>query len=235
MPRPTTPTRTGRPAAAAMRARPAAAALLPRTALAVLLILAAAAGGCNLFRGAVLWFGEQPTRNVPAEYPHLVGRKVCLLVWGEPYTLAEYPDVQLELAEHARVALQNVVQRIAITPNRQVVEYQRTNPNWDRERPADIGQRFGADRVLVIEVTQYTTREPDNPYVLRGRISANVKVYDAAHPDAEPAYKTTLDVRYPPGAAAEYGTRESDLRRATLEAFAGELAGRFYARREQVK
>ena len=36
-----------------------------------------------------------------------------------------------------------------------------------------LGARFGADRALMIELTQYTTREPESPHLYRGRIAAN--------------------------------------------------------------
>ena len=106
-------------------------------------LLSGSLAGCSLFRGAVLLWGKEPTREVPAEYPYLAGKKVCILVWAEPYTLFEYPHVQLDVSEYVRVALAEAVDHISIQPNRPVVEYQAANPDWDKEDAAKIGSRFG--------------------------------------------------------------------------------------------
>ena len=203
--------------------------------LLVLGSLALCAGGCQLIALPVVACGEEPTRKVVAEYPYLAGRKVCVLVWADAYTLFEYPDVQFQVAENLRVALSRYVRGISVVPNRQVVEYQSRQPDWERENPARIGERFGAERVVLVELTQYTTREPDAPHLYRGHMAANVKVYDPAYPDAEPTYKTAVEVAYPPDSIGQYGTSERDIRRAMMEAFAAEVAGRFYERREKVK
>jgi hypothetical protein len=202
---------------------------------ALLGVLLSALTGCAFFRGAVLLWGQEPTKKVPAEYPYLTDKKVCILVWAEPYTMFEYRWVQLDVSEHVRVAMEETVHGATFVPNRQVVEYQDHNPNWDKEDPAKIGQRFGADRVMLIELTQYTTREPDSPHLYRGHMSANVKVFDAAYTASQPAYKTTIEVAYPPDSVGQYGTDDQSIRRATMQAFAAQLAGRFYERQETVK
>jgi hypothetical protein len=201
-----------------------------------LLVLLAAGllTGCNYFKAAVLLFGEEQTKKVPAEYPQLADKKVCIVVWAEAYTLFEYPNVQLELSEHVRVAVEGAVHGVTFAPTRQVVDYQNRNPDWDKQQPASIGQRFDADRVIMIELTDYTTREPDSPHLKRGRISANVKVYDVSTPDAQPVYKTTLETLYPPGTVAAYGVDDRSVRRGAMQAFASQVAGKFHERQEKV-
>lgn len=191
--------------------------------------------GCNLFRGAVLLMGPEQTRKVPAEYPHLAGKKACVIVWAEPYTLFDHPNVQLELAEHVRVALEGTVAGLSCVPSRQIVDYQYSHPDWDRESPGRLGNRFGVERVVLLELTEYTTREPESQHLKRAHIAANVKVYDTAYPDAEPVYKTAIETVYPPDGPAPYGVNEPSLRRTGMEAFAAQLAGKFYERREKVK
>jgi len=201
-----------------------------------LALLAGSLTGCGFLRWGVVMFGQEQTRKVPAEYPYLADRKVCILVWAEPYTLFEYHQVQFELSEYVRVAMQDNVRGVSFIPNRQVVDFQNANPDWEKQSPARIGARFGADRVLMIELTQYTTRDPDSRHLRRGRIAANVKVFDTAYPDAEPAYpSTTIEVAYPKDSFGSYGTDDRTIRRATMQAFAAELAGRFYERQEKVK
>ncbi|MFH1746925.1 MAG: hypothetical protein ABIG44_07755 [Planctomycetota bacterium] len=196
-------------------------------------LLLVLAPGCKFLAMPIIMWGAEPTKKVPAEYPYLSGKKACILVWAEPFTMFEYPRVQLELSEYVRVKLEQHVQNLAITPNRQIVEYQDRNPDWDREDPAKIGQRFGADRVIVIELTRYTTREPDSPHIYRGHIAANVKVYDSAYDNAEPSYKNTVEIAYPADGAGSYGTDDKAIRRSAMEAFAAKLSSYFHERQEK--
>ncbi len=93
-----------------------------------------------------------------------------------------------------------------------------------------MGEKFDVERVMLIELTQYGTREPESPQLYRGRISANIKVYNADYPNSAPAYKTSIMTVYPPDSVGEWGTSEPKIRRATMEAFAYDVAGRFHDR-----
>jgi hypothetical protein len=210
-------------------------AALRRVLLLILPGMAGLVSGCGFFRGAVLLWGKEPTRKVPAEYADLAGRPTAVLVWAEDYTRFEYPNVQFELAEFVRVAVEGRVRGATFVPSREVDSFIRSNPDWDRLPPGQVGQRLGADRVILLELTEYTTREPGSAYLYRGHISANVKVYDTAAPEAEPVYKTTLESVYPPETFAGYGTTDRMVRQGAMRAFAEQLAGKFYERQEKVR
>ena len=90
------------------------------TALAALLI---AGSGCKLVAAPFLLWGKQPTEDVPAEFPHLQGKRVCILVWADAETLAEYPWIQLELAEHVSAALEPSLEQISFVPNKSIQEF----------------------------------------------------------------------------------------------------------------
>ena len=201
----------------------------------LLLPLLAATSGCRLLAAPILMWGKEPTKDVPAEFPYLQGKKVCLVVWADSETLFEYPWVQLEVSEHIAEAMKPNVEGVSFIPNRSVVDLQQREVDWERMDPALLGKRFGADRVLMIELTQYTTREPDSPHLYRGRIAAGVKVYDTGYLRSAPVFKTSVETVYPPESVGQWGTDGRAIRKATMEAFAAELAGKFYDRRVKVK
>lgn len=211
--------------------------LLSRTMLSTTFMLLVAlltpASGCKLLAAPFLMWGKEPTKDVPAEYPYLQDKKVCVLVWADSETLFEYPWVQLEVSEHVTGAMQPNVSGIEFVPNRQVLELQRREPDWDRSDPAVLGARLGAERALMIELTQYTTREPESPHLYRGRIAANVKVYDTEYRNSAPVYKTSAETVFPLDSAGQWGTDDAAIRKATMQAFGLDLAGKFYDR--QVK
>ena len=201
---------------------------------ATLASLLAASSGCKLFAAPFLLWGKQPTKEVVAEFPHLQGKRVCILVWADAETLAEYPWIQLELSEHISTALEANVEKVSFIPNKKVHDLQRREADWDRQDPAILGARFGAERVLMVELTQCTTREPESPHLYRGRIAGTVKIYNADYPNSAPVYKTAVDAVYPPDSAGQWGSGDQEVRKAALETFATELAGKFYDRRVKV-
>jgi hypothetical protein len=212
---------------------------LPRivrtTLCGLLLPLLAASIGCQAAATPWLLWGKEPTKEVPAEFPYLQGKKVCVLVWADPETLFEYPWVQLEISEHIVQAMKAHVEGISFVPNRKVVDLQRSEPDWERADPATLGARFGVDRVLMIELMQYTTREPESPHLYRGRVAASVKVYDTDYPQSAPVFKTTVETVYPPDSVGQWGSDDRSIRKATMEAFAADVAGKFYNRRVKVR
>lgn len=183
--------------------------------------------GCKAMVAQMLMWGQEPKKRVKAEYSHLAGKKVGVLVWVEPVTAFEYPQVQFEMSEFVIGALDGNVKGAKFVPSRRAVDLQRADANWDRADPALLARRLECERLLLIEVTQYSTRDPESPHLFRGQIQANVKVYDAEYENSQPAYQTLVEAAFPPDSIGHWGTNDREVRRGMMEAFAAELANRF--------
>lgn len=203
--------------------------------IAALGALLATQAGCRYLAIPFALWGKEPTKKIPPAYPYMNNTRVVLLVWAEMDTLFEYPEVQLELSEYCRLALEQHIGGLTVVPPRQIVDFQRRESRWDRLPAARIGKRFTADRVIKIELTQYSTREPDSPHLYRGRISAAVSVYDvAAGEDKLPVHRTTIETTYPKDSPGEWGQSDDLVRAGMMEAFAERLAGEFYEREVKI-
>lgn len=202
-----------------------------RIAMAVLLPLLAASGGCRL----IALFGNPPTKDVAAEYPYLEDKWVCIVVRAPMETLFEFPHVQRELADHVRIPLEGNLRGVRVVDPRKVADFQRDEPAWETMDPALLGKRFHAARVLELDLTQYTTRQPESPHLYRGHITAAVRVYNADYPNSQPAYRTEVQTVYPPNSPGQWGTSDKEIRQATMEAFAQQLVGKFYDRKVKVE
>jgi hypothetical protein len=145
--------------------------------------------------------------------------------------LFEYPNRQWEVADHVRVALEGNVRGLSIVEPKKVVDFQRSDPSWETMDPADLGKKFGADRVLEIDLTQYSTRQPDSPYLYRGHISAAIRIYNTEYPNTQHAYESEVRTVYPPEGPGKYGTNDRAIRAAMLEAFGQDVAAKFYDRK----
>jgi hypothetical protein len=201
----------------------------------LLLPLLAALSGCKAAALPWLLWGEEPTKNIAAEYPYLAEKRVCIVVRADMDTLVEYPQVQLELADHVQAALEANIQGLRCVDPRKVVDYQREKTDWDKEDPAVFGKHFQADRLLELDLTQYTTREPESPYLYRGHVAALLNIYNTAYPNSAPAYSKEVAAIYPPDGPGEWGSTDRDIRRGMMQAFAEEVAGKFYDRKVKVK
>ncbi len=206
-----------------------------RIGVGLLLLAATATLGCRALALPILLWGKEPTKTVEAEYPYLADKRVALVVRADMETLVENPHVHHELADHVRVALERHVEALSTVEPAKVARYQRENADWETTDPATLGKRFFCDRLIEIVLTQYTTREPESPYLHRGYITALVNIYNTSYPNSAPAFSTEVRVVYPPEGPGEWGQGDREIRRATMEAFGEELAGRFYDREVKVQ
>lgn len=193
--------------------------------------------GCNLAALPFLLWGEEKTRDVPAAYPYLQDKDVLVLVWAETATLFEYPHLRYELNDHIAQALESRVKGVECIAPKRVAAMQDSEPEWDKRHPSFWGQRFQADRVLLVEVLEAGTREPGATHLYRGRIVANAAVYDPEYGRrAGPAWESDDAIRavYPEAGPGAYGVDDDFVRRMAMEQFALELAGKFYDRKEKV-
>ncbi len=209
------------------------AGLMMTMRVAGLLLLSAVLGtvGC---RALALILPEQ-TKTVAAEYPYLADKRVCLVVKAPDEMLFEYPNVQWEVADHVRVALEANVRGLTVVDPKKVADFQRNEPTWESMDPAALGKNFGADRVLEIDLTQYTTREPESPYLYRGHISAAVRVYNTDYPNSQHAYQSDVRTTYPPDGPGQYGSNDRAIRGATMDTFGQDTANKFFDRQVTVR
>jgi hypothetical protein len=195
------------------------------------LLLCPAGLGCNLVSLPFVLFAPEPTKKVNAEYAHLKGKKVLILVWAEQATLYEYPHVQLEVASAVRYSLKEKFKDIEIVSPTDVDRYMKSHPDWSTEHPSRLGRQQKADLVMMVELLEFTTREPGSPGLFRGRVRARVTVYDLTQHEEQPkgiALKPAEAI-YPPD--KPIGVLRADdrtIRAETYKEFGRVVAEKFY-------
>jgi len=70
---------------------------------------------------------------------------------------------------------------------------------------------------------------------LQTQEKGNVRIYNTEYTQSEPAYQTEVHTVHPPDGPGQWGSSDREIRRATMEAFAQELAGRFFDRKIKVR
>jgi len=185
--------------------------------------------GCWLFAADERMRGKE----VVAEYLGLADKSVAIVVYVEPATLNEFPDAREEVSAHiARQMRENMPTTRLLDP-KDVIHWQDETINWVGLSEKDIGKHFGVDRVLMVEVLDYSTRMKDGYSDLQGNIRATAKVFEVDTAESVPSWTGSFDVRWPKDGPVDTDrVNEVVVRMRTLQSFSEKVVNCFYTHRE---
>jgi hypothetical protein len=216
-----------------------------RVALTLTLVAAfAALPGCGF-----LGFGFGPEAQPQlashadaAPYPGLANKSLAIVVYAPIATLDEFPGAREEISSFVATQIRGNMPTTALVDPRQVVSWQDSTFNWQNLSPSDFGKHFQVQRVLVIQILDYSTKRPLGVSNLQGRLRAQCLIFDTpkSAPDAPPetslpapVWSGLVDAAWPSGKPLDpTQTNENAVRLRTLESFSDLLVRFFYERRE---
>jgi hypothetical protein len=208
-----------------------------------------ALAGCFLFPAQKLATGPAPYGS---PYSGLVGKRTAIIVYAPRATIDEYPAAREEIAGFVATKMRanlpaTAPTNVVISPQA-VIEWQDSTFNWQSLSPEDIGRHFGAERVLTIQILDYSTRKTLGHSDMQGRLRALCRVYEVTlpassvleTPQTAPAYaalpsawSSLIDVSWPPFRPLDpTQTQEAAVRLRALDSFADRLVRYFYEIRE---
>ncbi len=187
--------------------------------------------GCNWFLPLV--FVLPDTKTVPPEFSRLENQTVAVMVWAEPETLFDFPYVRLETASYIGDKLRREVDGIHLVNARKVEDFIERDAQVAHDARA-VGQHFGADMVVYLELLEFQMRDPDAPEFIQGKIRASVRVYDLTGDPDEPEYFELQEVAvtYPEQPHLYTPEGEALVRRESYQQFAEVTARKFYEHEE---
>ncbi len=202
------------------------------------MLLTSTLGGC----GAVSYVlanlaPELPGPKIPAEYEGLTGHTVAVMIYADMNIRFDYPLVREELGRQINQELSTHLKKTKTIDEQQVVRYMDGHPSWRADNISDAGRSLGADSVLYVCLTEYTTQERGSLSLSKGRISGEAGVYDAlpgkTGEDGCRWHRDSVSVTLNP----EPGMflNRDQLRQATQALFARQVGRYFYTYREENK
>lgn len=213
------------------RATPALRQSLAAAALALILAGFLVPAGCNAVGYVAGLAGGRGERKVkvPAAYRGLEGKAVAVLVAADEFTMPDHPGAPYTVSRAVSRTLALAIPGIRLVDPAQLTKFQEQNPYWKTLPYGQAVQRLGADRLVYVDLLDYQTHEPGNPYLGKGKVSANVGVAsaDAGNPD-DLVFASTVEAVYPEGTSvgsvnAKPGTIEAGM----IAAFAENVADLF--------
>ena len=211
------------------------------TSKALVLAVPLVLGGCGFLGIGSVTAPTLTTRTYGTAYPGLADKSVAIVVYAPSAVVNEYTGVREEISTFVATQMRGHMPTTRLLDPRDVIDWQDRTLNWGNLSARDIGRHFGVDRVLVIEVLDYSTKRPMGVSNLQGRLRAQCRIYDTADaspgPDAgghmEPAWTGLVDAAWPSGKPLDpTQTNEAAVRLRALDAFANLLVQYFYERRE---
>jgi hypothetical protein len=192
--------------------------------------------GCNLFTPKPA--PALAAKSIAAPYEGLVDKSVAVVIFAPAVIIDQYPGAREEIADFVTTKMREQMASTRLVLPREIIYWQNDTLNWTNLPPRDIGRHFGVDRVLFIEVLDYSMRRPVGVSNLQGRLRAQCHIYDtepkAAGPDENgrmaAVWTGLIDAVWPPAKPLDpTQTNEAAVRLRTLESFADMLVRNFHA------
>jgi hypothetical protein len=197
--------------------------------VAVLLAAPPLLTGCWLFAAAERANGHK----VAAEYTGLADQSVAVVIYADQASTDEFPDARTEISNFLGAAFRTKLPSVRLLDFREVTAWQDDTLNWNALPEKDIGKHFSTDRVLYIELLDYSTRAANSFGDLQGHIKAQCKVFETNAPGPTAAWSDLIEVRWPKDHPLDPASgSEVAVRKRALELFSNELVNRFVEHRE---
>jgi hypothetical protein len=194
-------------------------------------------GGCNWLEFPFFVLFGKTHENVKAEYTDLKGKRIAVVIAGLPAIDFEDPYARMDLALASAELIRQKVKEVQFVEQEKIERFQQENLGWISMPMREIGKKFGADRILYIELMQFTTVEPESVNLVRGRIWSQVSIYEVDSPQPNvPAYETEIQVVYPEqGPLPMSDTALIAARQQIIILYAQELSRKFHDHKRKIR
>jgi hypothetical protein len=178
--------------------------------------------------------GNAMGQKQPAVYAGITGQSVGVMVWAGRGVRADWPSLQLDLANLVQDKLRKSAApeikgtTFPIEPA-SIVRYQSDHPSIDASPVTDIAPNLGVSRLLYIELDDFSTRSETSYQMFRGNVTATLKVLQTQNGKSNIVYQEAdIHAFYPPTSAPEGVLDSNDLviYRGVLDVLAGEIVDR---------
>lgn len=166
--------------------------------LLLLLPLIVGLGGCGAVLGVGTYANREKTLEHDAAYAGLRGRSVAVIVTAGDDVLYLQPRVPADLTRAITAQLAQLDPAARFADPDQTLDYLKANPYWLGAPVGHLIDHLAVERLLVVEVETFRTREPGASDVWMGTAIGRVKVHEAHSGSRNnPAFNAQVRVQFP--------------------------------------
>ncbi len=185
--------------------------------------------GCWFFMASQ----EVSGKPIDAQYKGLADKSVAIVIYSDQATTNEFPAAREEISAFVAARFREHMPTVQLLDYHEVMNWQDDTLNWFALPEKDIGKHFSVDRVLYVELLDYSVSMSKGYGDLQGHIRANCKVFEIDTPTPTPAWTGLVDTTYPKDRPTDVGQSSPEAVRAkTLEDFADAVVSNFYDHNE---
>ncbi len=172
--------------------------------------------------------GEKPEVEPAADYTGLANKSVAVLVSADDRTLFSFPDAPNLVCKYVTARLAADVVGIQPLDPIQVAKFQSSNPDWIVVPYGELAHRLKVQRIVHINLAQYTTHEPGNQELWQGVVRARVGISEADGKDPSNfVYTGDISAIYPPDKPMGILNSDTDtIQLGAVRQFARKLSAR---------
>jgi hypothetical protein len=200
--------------------------------------------GCNVLGVAA---NALPAPTIQAEYKNLAGQSVGVLVWVDRGIAVDWPTLSLDTAQAIQTQLQQIQHQnpkmkelagatFPLKPE-SILRYLHDHPELDFTDVKQVAPRFGVQRLIYVEVDDFSTRAAASLELYRGNMTGSMKVIEIdASGQARIAYEENdIKAVFPPKASEDGEVRGNDAEYyvGTVKEFATRITWRVTPHQEE--
>lgn len=166
------------------------------------------------------------TKEVKAKYTGMADRNFAVIVAADRAIQADHPNAVPIITSQMTVILAKQLDGVAsgFLPAEEVLRFQYQRPGWVAMSPQDIAKELNVERLVFIDLQEYSLTDPGNPYVWNAEASGIIGVTETdAKIVQDFSFRERVKVRFPDNDS----TSAEDIPRETVEQV---LRERFIAR-----
>ena len=199
-----------------MNQRPTHRRFRPSALLALLPVLA---GACNIIGAAA---SRAPKPDILAAYKGLSNHSVGVVVWADRSLITDWPNLRIDMGNSIMSKLKTAQaaagkdskELLGTTfpyPAASFVKYQKDHPGLDALPITDVAPRLGVDRLIYIEVNDFSTRADGSIALYLGKIDVAMKIIEVEGGKGKSAYdEGSVKSQFPDKATKEGVLNSSD-------------------------
>ena len=201
----------------------------------LLLLLPGLAAGCNIIGAAA---AKAPKPDILAAYKGLAGKRVGVVVWADRSLVTDWPTLQLDMGNSIISKLKQAQdakskELIGTTfpyPAASFVKYQKEHPGIEGMPITDVAPKLGVDRLIYIEVADFSTRVDGAVALYLGTMEVSLKVVEIEDGKGKSVYdEGSIKSQFPDKATKEGVLNSSDraMYGGTVNSISTDIVTRF--------
>ncbi len=141
---------------------------------------------------------RQGSHKVTPKYKGLTGKSFAVIVAADRAIQADFPSIIPVVTLEMTARLSKFAGASGVLPATEVLKYQSQHPGWVAKPMNDLAADLGVERVVYVDMQDFSMTDPGNPYIYNGVVSGAVHVIEVESPTpSEFTFGESVRVKYP--------------------------------------